>query len=106
MNALAEHITHQYRSPRAVRGTLPRLSRPAGFWAVAFSFLVVSAFATTPSGLYGLYEHHERQPTRHPWPESTSRRSATPSSPSPGEHHGGGEHDTPPRQHPDQHRRG
>jgi MFS family permease len=38
---------------------LPRLSRSAGFWAVAFSFLVASAFATVPSPLYGLYEHHE-----------------------------------------------
>src|SRR6516165_3127601 len=39
--------------------TLPRLSRRAGFWAVAFSFLVVAAFSTAPSSLYGLYEHRE-----------------------------------------------
>ena len=30
-----------------------RLSRQAGFWAVAFSFLAVSAFSTAPSALYG-----------------------------------------------------
>lgn len=30
-----------------------------GFWAVAFSFLVVAAFSTTPSSLYGLYEQDE-----------------------------------------------
>jgi MFS family permease len=35
------------------------LSRQAGFWAVAFSFLAVSAFLTAPSPLYGLYEHRE-----------------------------------------------
>jgi hypothetical protein len=38
---------------------LPRLSRRAGFWAIAFSFLVLSAFSTAPSPLYGLYEHRE-----------------------------------------------
>ena len=27
----------------------------AGFWAVAFAFLIVMAFATLPSPLYGLY---------------------------------------------------
>ena len=26
-----------------------------GFWAVAFAFLIVMAFATLPSPLYGLY---------------------------------------------------
>ena len=36
-----------------------RLSRRAGFWAVAFSFLVVAAFSTAPSSLYGLYEQSE-----------------------------------------------
>ena len=34
----------------------PRVSRRTGFWAVAFSFLAVTAFSTTPSALYGLYE--------------------------------------------------
>ena len=42
-------------SSRAVRAR-PRLSRRVGFWAVAFSFLVVAAFSTAPSSLYGLYE--------------------------------------------------
>src|ERR1700724_1668711 len=27
----------------------------SGFWAVAFAFLIVMAFATLPSPLYGLY---------------------------------------------------
>lgn len=36
-----------------------RLSRRAGFWAVAFSFLVVTAFSTAPSSLYGVYQHSE-----------------------------------------------
>lgn len=39
---------------------LPRLSRGAGFRAVAFSFLAVSAFSTSPSSLYGLLEQRER----------------------------------------------
>jgi MFS family permease len=38
---------------------LPRLSRRAGFWGVAFAFLVLTAFATAPSALYGLYEQRE-----------------------------------------------
>ena len=37
----------------------PRLSRRAGFWAIAFSFWVVAAFSTAPSSLYGLYEQRE-----------------------------------------------
>src|SRR6188472_3684131 len=40
----------------AAAPSLPRLSRRAGFWAVAFSFTAVAAFSTTPSPLYGLYE--------------------------------------------------
>ena len=44
---------------RASARTLPRLSRRAGFWAVAFSFLAVAAFSTAPSSLYGLYEEQE-----------------------------------------------
>jgi hypothetical protein len=33
-----------------------RRRRPgSGFWAVAFAFLIVTAFATVPSPLYGLY---------------------------------------------------
>jgi MFS family permease len=46
------------RSRSRVR-TAPRLSPNAGFWAVAFSFLVVAAFSTAPSSLYGLYEQRE-----------------------------------------------
>jgi MFS family permease len=38
---------------------LHRLSRAAGFWAVALSFLVLGAFATAPSALYGLYAQQE-----------------------------------------------
>jgi MFS family permease len=36
-----------------------RLSRRAGFWAIAFSFLTITAFSTAPSSLYGLYERSE-----------------------------------------------
>src|SRR5215210_4014526 len=45
-------------TPRRVRA-LPRLSRPAAFWAVAFAFLALTAFATAPSSLYGLYAERE-----------------------------------------------
>ena len=44
---------------RAPARALPRLPRRAGFWAVAFAFLAVSAFSTAPSSLYGLYEQQE-----------------------------------------------
>ena len=48
------------KSPlRATGRSVRRLSRGAGFWAVAFSFLVVAAFSTAPSSLYGLYEQRE-----------------------------------------------
>jgi MFS family permease len=47
-------------SPRRARTLpLPRLSRRSGFWAVAFSFLALTAFATAPSALYGLYGQRE-----------------------------------------------
>jgi len=39
--------------------TVGRLSRRSGFWAIAFSFLTVTALSTAPSALYGLYERHE-----------------------------------------------
>ena len=45
--------------PRTSGLSMPRLSRRAGFWAVAASFLAVAAFSTAPSSLYGLYEHRE-----------------------------------------------
>jgi MFS family permease len=38
---------------------IPRLSRAAGFWAVALSFLMLGAFATAPSALYGLYAQQQ-----------------------------------------------
>ena len=44
---------------RSAGQTMPRLSRRVAFWAVAFAFLAVSAFSTTPSPLYGIYEHQE-----------------------------------------------
>ena len=34
---------------------VPRSRHRSGFWAVAFAFLIVMAFATLPSPLYGLY---------------------------------------------------
>ena len=32
-----------------------RLGHGSGFWVVAFAFLIVMAFATLPSPLYGIY---------------------------------------------------
>ena len=55
MNSIA--LTHSPVTPLARR--LPRLSRGAGFWAVAFSFFALTAFATAPSPLYGLYAQQE-----------------------------------------------
>ncbi len=46
--------------PRARARTIPRLSRGAGFWTVAFSFLALTAFSTAPSALYGLYQQQEQ----------------------------------------------
>jgi len=52
-------LTIEISSQRtSVRG-MPRLSRSTGFWAVAFSFFVLTAFSTAPSSLYGLYEQRE-----------------------------------------------
>jgi predicted MFS family arabinose efflux permease len=53
------HSEHTLTAPRLAPSalSLPRLSRRKGFWAVALSFLAVTAFSTTPSALYGLYEH-------------------------------------------------
>jgi MFS family permease len=52
---------HTLTAPRlgASAPTFPRLSRRAAFWAIAFSFLAVTALSTAPSSLYGLYERHE-----------------------------------------------
>jgi MFS family permease len=46
-------------SRNASTPAMSRLSRHAGFWAIALSFLVVTAFSTAPSSLYGLYERQE-----------------------------------------------
>ena len=46
----------RWRASRRAKG---RLSRQSGFWAVAFSFLALSAFSTAPSALYGLYAHRD-----------------------------------------------
>jgi MFS family permease len=59
MNTVAPHSTLTHRRPRTRIRALPRLSRGAGFWAVAFAFLVLTAFSTVPSALYGLYEQQE-----------------------------------------------
>jgi MFS family permease len=45
--------------PQATVAALPSVSRGTGFWAIAFSFLVVTAFSTAPSSLYGIYEQSE-----------------------------------------------
>jgi MFS family permease len=42
-------------SRRAPTLRLPRLSRRAAFWGIAFAFLALTSFATAPSALYGLY---------------------------------------------------
>jgi predicted MFS family arabinose efflux permease len=49
---------HALTTPRFSTPTIPRLSRRTGFWAIAFSFLILSAFSTAPSALYGLYAQH------------------------------------------------
>jgi len=62
MNAITHHSTPDRRRANAqARGeTIPRLSRGSGFWAIAFSFLALTAFSTAPSALYGLYEQQEQ----------------------------------------------
>ena len=47
------------KSVTSVPGGKWRLSRRAGFWAVAASFLALTAFSTAPSPLYGLYQHQD-----------------------------------------------
>ncbi len=49
-------LTTTLTAPRFAVPAVPRLSPRAGFWAIAFSFLAVTAFSTAPSALYGLYE--------------------------------------------------
>ena len=55
------NVHHTATAPRlgASVPALPRLSRRAGFWAIAFSFLSVAALSTAPSALYGLYERQD-----------------------------------------------
>jgi MFS family permease len=50
-------ITHTLPAPS--RLFLPRLSRRVSFWGVAFAFVALTAFATAPSPLYGLYAQQE-----------------------------------------------
>src|SRR3954464_13686331 len=57
MNSIA-HAPTLSRRPAPIR-PLPQLSRGAGFWAVAFAFFALTAFATAPSPLYGLYAQSE-----------------------------------------------
>jgi MFS family permease len=57
MNTIAQQSTLTPR--RARTRPLPQLSRTAGFWAVAFAFLALTAFATAPSALYGLYAQRD-----------------------------------------------
>jgi predicted MFS family arabinose efflux permease len=57
MNSIAHTSTLTHRSAPTLR--LPRLSRRTSFWAVAFAFLALTAFATAPSPLYGLYAQQE-----------------------------------------------
>jgi MFS family permease len=61
MNTIAQHGTLGRRRahPQALTRTIPRLSRGAGFWAVAFALLALTAFSTAPSALYGLYEQEQ-----------------------------------------------
>src|SRR5262245_7380307 len=53
MNTIAYPTTLSPRRARARR--LPRLSSRTSFWAVAFAFLALTAFATAPSPLYHFY---------------------------------------------------
>jgi MFS family permease len=57
--AHASTLTRRARPLAGIR-SLPRLSRRAGFWAVALAFLALTAFATAPSALYGLYAQQEQ----------------------------------------------
>jgi MFS family permease len=57
MNTIAPTSTLPHRGARTL--SLPRLSRRAAFWAVSFAFLALTAFATAPSALYGLYAERE-----------------------------------------------
>ena len=45
--------------PPAARRWCPRPRHVSAFWVVAFAFLIVMAFATLPSPLYGLYRERD-----------------------------------------------
>src|SRR5688572_6410279 len=62
MNSIAPHpaLPRRPAHPRARIPTVPRLSRGAAFWAVAFSFLALTALSTAPSALYGLYSQQDQ----------------------------------------------
>jgi MFS family permease len=62
MNSIAPHppLPRRRTHPGARIPTVPHLSRRAAFWAVAFSFLVLTALSTAPSALYGLYGQQEQ----------------------------------------------
>src|SRR3954447_27084606 len=57
---MQSHHTLTAPRPAVSAPALPRLSRRAGFWAIALSFLAVTALSTAPSPLHGLYERHEQ----------------------------------------------
>jgi len=61
MNSIAHTSTLSHGRALRPAPTLrvPRLSRRTSFWAVAFAFLALTAFATAPSPLYGLYAQQE-----------------------------------------------
>jgi len=61
MTTIAHPSTLSHRRARRLARTrpLPRLSRRANFWAVAFAFDALTAFATDPSALYGLFAQRE-----------------------------------------------
>src|SRR5215475_768477 len=44
---------------RSSRSSDLRLGRRSGFWAVAFSIAVLTAFSTAPSPLYGIYARQD-----------------------------------------------
>src|SRR6202008_4800166 len=51
------HHRHRRRHRRRDEGLVT--AHRSGFWAVAFAFLIVMAFATLPSPLYGLYRERD-----------------------------------------------
>src|SRR5262245_38659556 len=57
MTSFAHTATLTNRRAPALQ--LPRLSRRAAFWGVAFAFLALTTFATAPSALYGLYAQQD-----------------------------------------------